>query len=129
MGRCASSAIDQATIWLATLPVSARRPAAEPDFEEKDLRAGVEGDRLVTTHRSLEPDQRPVRVTGPDGKTEEVQLRAESGGRSVASLPIAEPGLYRITDGQRTALAAAGALNPLEMSDVRTTAEKLQPPA
>jgi hypothetical protein len=40
---------------------------------------------------------------------------------------VVEPGLYRITDGQRTALAAAGALNPLELSDVRTTAEKLQP--
>jgi hypothetical protein len=99
----------------------------EPDLEENDLRASVDGNRLVITRRSLEPDERPVRVTGPDGKTQEVQLRPESGGRSVASLPITEPGLYRITDGQRTALAAAGALNPLEMSDVRTTAEKLQP--
>jgi hypothetical protein len=99
----------------------------EPDLEENDLRASVDGNRLVITRRSVEPDDRPVRVTGPDGKTQEVQLRADTGGRSVASLAISEPGLYRITDGQRTALAAAGALNPLEMSDVRTTAEKLQP--
>jgi hypothetical protein len=99
----------------------------EPDLEENDLRATVDGNRLVITRRSVEQDDRPVRVTGPDGQTREVQLQAESGGRSVASLPITEPGLYRITDGQRTALAAAGALNPLEMSDVRTTAEKTQP--
>jgi hypothetical protein len=32
-----------------------------------------------------------------------------------------------VTDGQRTALAAAGALNPLELSDVRATADKLAP--
>jgi hypothetical protein len=53
----------------------------------------------------------------------------ESGGRSVATLPIEESGLYRITDGTNTALAAAGALNPIEMSDVRATDEKLSPAA
>jgi hypothetical protein len=57
----------------------------------------------------------------------EVKLADEGGGRSTATVPVNEPGLYRVTDGQRTALAAAGALNPIEMSDVRTTAEKLQP--
>jgi hypothetical protein len=57
----------------------------------------------------------------------EVKLTPESGGRSTATVPVSEPGLYRVTDGERTALAAAGALNPIEMSDVRTTAEKLQP--
>ena len=36
-------------------------------------------------------------------------------------------GLYRISDGNRTALAAAGPLNPVEDADVRTTAEKLGP--
>ena len=36
-------------------------------------------------------------------------------------------GLYRVTDGSRTALAAAGPLNPVEFADVRTTAEKLAP--
>jgi hypothetical protein len=99
----------------------------EPDLEENDLRAEVDGNRLVITRRSLEREERPVQVTGPDGVTRDVALREESGGRSVATVPVVEPGLYRITDGQRTALAAAGALNPLELSDVRTTSEKLQP--
>ena len=36
-------------------------------------------------------------------------------------------GLYRISDGSRTALAASGPLNPIEYADVRTTAEKLGP--
>jgi hypothetical protein len=42
-------------------------------------------------------------------------------------VPIEESGLYRVTDGTNTALAAAGALNPIEMSDVRATDEKLGP--
>jgi hypothetical protein len=101
----------------------------EPDLEENDLRATVEGNRLVVTRQSLEKDERPVQVTGPDGKLETLTLAPQSGGRSVGSLPIAESGLYRVTDGTRTALAAAGALNPIELADVRTTDEKLKPAA
>src|SRR5579863_4514571 len=36
-------------------------------------------------------------------------------------------GLYRVSDGSHTALAAAGPLNPVELADVRTTPEKLGP--
>jgi hypothetical protein len=99
----------------------------EPDLEENDLRAAVEGNRLVVTRQSLEPDDRPVQVTGPDGKLQTVSLVPQSGGRSVGSMPVSESGLYRVTDGSRTALAAAGALNPIELADVRTTDEKLKP--
>jgi hypothetical protein len=99
----------------------------EPDLEENDLRGVVDGTRLVITKRSLEPDDRPVHVTGPDGVMQEVKLTDAGGGRSTATLAVKESGLYRITDGTRTALAAAGALNPIELSDVRTTADKLAP--
>jgi hypothetical protein len=99
----------------------------EPDLEENDLRAMVEGDRLVVTRQSLEPDDRPVTVTAPDGSSRDLTLAPESGGRSSGILPISEMGLYRVTDGTRTALAAAGPLNPVEFADVRTTPEKLAP--
>jgi hypothetical protein len=99
----------------------------EPDLEENDLRAAIAGSRLVITRQSLAPDDRPVRVTGPDGVPQTVQLAPAGEGRSSATLPIHESGLYRVTDGERTTLAAAGALNPVEMSDVRTTADKLGP--
>jgi hypothetical protein len=36
-------------------------------------------------------------------------------------------GLYRVSDGARTALAAAGPLNPIEFADVRATPGKLAP--
>ena len=97
----------------------------EPDLEENDLRAEVSGNRLIVTRQSLEPDDRPVQVTGPDGKPQTLNLAPQSGGRSVGSLPVTESGLYRVTDGTRTALAAAGALNPIELADVRTTDQKV----
>jgi hypothetical protein len=99
----------------------------EPDLEENDLRAAVEGDRLAVTRQSLEPDDRPVTVTAPDGSNQSLTLSPDTGGRSIGSLPISEMGLYRVSDGSRTALAAAGPLNPIEFADVRTTQEKLAP--
>jgi len=99
----------------------------EPDLEENDLRATVEGDRIVVTRQSLEPNDRPVTVTAPDGSSRSLTLTPESGGRSSGSLPITEMGLYHVTDGTRAALAAAGPLNPVEFADVRTTPNKLAP--
>ncbi len=97
----------------------------EPDLEENDLRAEVRGNRLIVTRQSLAPDDRPVEVTGPNGRTRSLTLAPQSGGRSVGSMPVTESGLYRVTEGRRTALAAAGALNPIEMADVRTTDRKV----
>ncbi|HXC89612.1 MAG TPA: hypothetical protein VNV18_05560 [Stellaceae bacterium] len=99
----------------------------EPDLEENDLRAAVDGDRLVVTRQSLEPDSHPVSVTAPDGSTHALKLMPDQGGRSTGSLAIKEMGLYRVTGGDRTALAAAGPLNPVEFADVRTTPDKLAP--
>src|SRR5579863_7583289 len=101
----------------------------EPDLEENDLRAAIEGDHLVVTRQSLEPDDRPVTVTAPDGTSTSLALTPATGGRSTGSLAIEQMGLYRVSDGTRTALAAAGPLNPVEFADVRTTAEKLGPVA
>ncbi len=99
----------------------------EPDLEENDLRAMVDGDRLVVTRQSLEPDARPVAITAPDGSTRSLSLTPAGGGRSAGSVVIGEMGLYRVSDGSRTALAAAGPLNPIEFADVRTTPDKLAP--
>jgi len=99
----------------------------EPDLEENDLRATIEGDQLKVRRQSLEPDDRPVTVTAPDGTTTSLSLNPESGGRSAATTAISQMGLYRVSDGEHTALAAAGPLNPVEFADVRATAEKLAP--
>jgi hypothetical protein len=99
----------------------------EPDLEENDLRAVIEGDRLVVTRQSLEADDKPVTVTAPDGTISTLALTPEHGGRSSGALVVKQMGLFRVTDGTRTALAAAGPLNPVEFADVRATPEKLAP--
>jgi hypothetical protein len=99
----------------------------EPDLEENDLRAAIDGDQLKVTRQSLEPDDRPVTVTAPDGSTSTLALTPDKGGRSNGTAAIAQMGLYRVSDGSHTALAAAGPLNPVEFADVRTTDEKLGP--
>jgi hypothetical protein len=99
----------------------------EPDLEENDLRGVVDGNRLTITRRSLEPGGPPIELTHPSGRTETVPLAEAGGGREVAVVPISESGLYRLTDGTHSALAAAGALNPIEFADVRTTDAILAP--
>ena len=99
----------------------------EPDLEENDLRAVIEGNQLKVTRQSLEPDDSPVTITAPDGTTSTLILAPAEGGRSTGTAAISQMGLYRISDGVRTALAASGPLNPIEYADVRTTAEKLGP--
>ncbi|HTW52456.1 MAG TPA: hypothetical protein VME45_11255 [Stellaceae bacterium] len=99
----------------------------EPDLEENDLRASIDGDHLVVTRQSLEPDSKPVTVTAPDGSTSTMILTPQEGGRSTGTLAVTQMGLYRVSDGTRTALAAAGPLNPIEFADVRATPDKLAP--
>jgi hypothetical protein len=99
----------------------------EPDLEENDLRASIDGDRLQVTRQSLQPDNKPVTVTAPDGSTSTLTLTPTHGGQSTGTLAVNQMGLYRVADGTRTALAAAGPLNPIEFADVRATPDKLAP--
>lgn len=99
----------------------------EPDLEEEDLRAHARNGRLEIARRSLSRDNAAVEVTTPSGETLSVELSPNARGQETGSVPIEEPGLYRLNDGQRKAVAAAGVVNPLEFADMRTTAEILQP--
>jgi hypothetical protein len=99
----------------------------EPDLEENDLRASIDGDRLLITRQSIDQDNKPVTVTAPDGTTSTLTLTPTHGGQSTGTIAVNQMGLYRVTDGTRTALAAAGPLNPIEFADVRATPDKLQP--
>src|SRR5207248_11185352 len=80
----------------------------EPDLEENDLRAAIEGDRLIVTRQSLEPDDKPVTVTAPDGSTQSLALTPQHGGRRTGTPAIRPMGPGRVGDGTRSASAAAG---------------------
>ena len=93
----------------------------EPELEEDDLTAEARGGSLEIVRRSLEPAEDPVKVTFPSGRVEQVTLTDQGDGRATATLAVAEAGLYTLDDGTRTAIAAVGALNPLEFADVAAT--------
>jgi len=101
----------------------------EPDLEEDVLRAFARGDSLEIDRRTLDGELAPVRLTGPDGSTRDVPLTEIGAGHGTATVQIDRPGLYRLTDGTRSALVAVGALNPVELTDVATTEERLAPVA
>jgi hypothetical protein len=138
-GRVAQIASDQ--LWLWSRGYEGGGPQAEllrrlahwlmkePELEENDLRAKVEGNRITIERRSLEPDPRSVELTSPSDAVRGVDLVEDGNGLATASLLATEPGIYRIDDGERTALAVVGAVNPPELADVRTTGTPMEPAA
>ena len=101
----------------------------EPDLEEEGLRGRIRDGRLVIERRSLSLGRPRVTVSAPSGATRTVELRAAGGGLSKATVETDETGLYRLDDGTNTVLVASGAVNPVELSDLRATAERLAPAA
>ncbi|MBM3545578.1 MAG: hypothetical protein FJX54_01390 [Alphaproteobacteria bacterium] len=136
-GRVAQLMSDH--IWLWTRGFEGGGPQAEllrrlahwlmkePELEENVLTAHLRGDRLEIKRRSVKPDDRPVTVTLPDGQTASVPMNDNATGGATGELPVDQVGLYRLADGQRTAIAAVGPLNPLEWADVRATDAKVSP--
>jgi hypothetical protein len=87
----------------------------------------VRGGQLQITRRSLSIEQPEVTITLPSGATEQLRLTPDGPGRATVTLTAEENGLYRISDGALTTLAAAGPLNPLELRDPRTTGALAEP--
>ena len=101
----------------------------EPDLEEEDLRAVVEGSELAIIRRSVSDEHPEVEVTLPSGATKTVTLKKGTGGRARGTIPADEVGIYRLNDGTITAVAAVGNVNPKEFSDMRATTTLLRPAA
>ena len=101
----------------------------EPELEEEGLSAEIRAGQLEITRRSMQASPAEITVTRPDGSTQSLPLTVHQDGRATASIPADQPGLWRVQDGPRIALAAMGALSPLEMTDLAATADRLTPVA
>ena len=94
----------------------------EPALEEEALTATVDGGTLAVERRTTsDAPPPPVTATSPGGQTTTLTLKPAAPGRAVGSVPAADPGVWRVSDGTRTAFAAAGSANPLEIADLRAT--------
>ncbi|MBC7907268.1 MAG: hypothetical protein H7Y60_11055 [Rhodospirillaceae bacterium] len=101
----------------------------EPELEEDSLAAEIKGDRLEVVRRSLAPAPAEVTVTRPDGTIVQAPLEDHADGRATVTMAVDQSGLWRVDDGDRTAIAAAGSLAPLENAELTATAHVLTPVA
>ncbi len=93
----------------------------EPELDEQGLFAEVKDGEIRIESRSLTPGETEVVLESPSGTRQALVLSPEAAGIAVGRLPVDEIGLYRVEAGDRIALAPAGALNPLELADLRAT--------
>lgn len=93
----------------------------EPELDEEGLFASVENGELRIERRSLAAGPAEVSIESPSGVKSSLTLTPEAAGKATARIAVDEIGLYRISNDTHIALAPAGALNPLELADLRAT--------
>jgi hypothetical protein len=99
----------------------------EPELEEERLAASIADGAIIAERRTMADSAKPVTLTYPSGKTATLTMVKIEPGVWRAKARADELGLYRLTDGTLTAVAAAGPLNPKEVADMRATDTVLQP--
>lgn len=93
----------------------------EPDLEEEDLHAVMDGGNIKIIRRSMADQAGSITLTAPSGATKTIEPQKIGLGMWTAVTPAEEMGLYRLNDANLTTVAAVGPLNPKEFSDVRST--------
>ena len=137
-GRVAMLTSDQVWLWgrgfegggpqLELLRRIAHWSMQEPELEEEALLADVTGDLDVTiTRRSMGAVAGPVRITHPDGRTEDLALAESGPGRFAARWTAPGPGLYRLRDGEIARALALGPAAPREFEETVASGEALAP--
>jgi hypothetical protein len=136
-GRVAELLSDQAWLWARGFEGGGpqaellRRLAhwlmKEPELEEERLSAVIANGAMTIERRTMADAAGAVTLTLPSGKTQSIALTKVSPGLWRAGVPATELGLYRLSDGKLSAVAAAGPLNPKEVADMRATDQILKP--
>ena len=139
-GRVAQLTSDQ--IWLWSRGFDGGGPQAEllrrlahwlmkePELEENQLTATAKGRQITIARRSLEPPpQLPSRSPSRRRTAPTVKRRLQDAGHGIArgTIPADMFGLYKASDGVRTAFAIVGSVDTPELRDVLTTADRLTP--
>lgn len=136
-GRVALLASDHAWLWgrgyegggpqMELLRRLAHWMMKEPELEEDALWAEVQNQTMRIIRRTLEADVGSVTVTRPDGTTDEIPLAEVSPGRFEALYAGPEIGLYKLSEGGKTAVVGLGPAAPREFEATIATQEVLAP--
>ena len=136
-GRVALLASDHAWLWsrgyegggpqLELLRRLAHWMMKEPELEEEALWAEATGQTMRIIRSTLGEVIGPVTVTRPDGQTVDVTLSEVSPGRFEALYDGPEIGLYRLREGDQSAVIGLGPAAPREFEDTIATAALFEP--
>lgn len=137
-GRVAVLASDQAWLWgrgydgggpqLELLRRLAHWMLKEPELEEEILEGMVKSGTLTITRRSVQ-DQAPgpLKLTLPDGSTQDIALSQVAPGRYQAQVAAPALGLYRLEQDELSRVVAAGPAAPREFVETLATGDLLAP--
>lgn len=99
----------------------------EPELDEDYIKTAVEGNTITVSERTTAGIPATLSMSRPDGKTEDISLLTPEKGWSTALVDTSQNGIYRFSNGSKTAFAVVGTAASKEFSDVYTTAENLAP--
>jgi hypothetical protein len=136
-GRVALLASDHAWLWsrgyegggpqLELLRRLAHWMMKEPELEEEALTASAEGGEVTITRRTLGEAPGAVEVEGPGGDTFTVELTEERPGRFLGTFETDETGLFRLAEGDLSAIVGVGPAAPREYEETIASAAALGP--
>lgn len=136
-GRVALLASDHAWLWsrgfegggpqLELLRRLAHWMMKEPELEEEALWAEANGQTMRIIRQTLEDEVGPVTVTRPNGETLEITLEEVTPGRFEAQYFGPEIGLYRLQEGEQSAVIGLGPAAPKEFERTIATSDLLNP--
>ncbi|SLN58755.1 hypothetical protein ROA7450_03030 [Roseovarius albus] len=136
-GRVALLGSDHAWLWhrgyegggpqLELLRRLAHWLMKEPELEEETLWAEAAGQKLRIIRRSLENAVGQVVVTTPSGEMQSLALSETAPGQFEAQFEGPEIGLYRLENGDHTAVIGLGPAAPIEFDETLASTELLEP--
>jgi hypothetical protein len=98
----------------------------EPELDEEALRATADGRDVMVERQTLGDSLAPVEITAPSGASSTLSLAKAEEGLWKGSFTADEEGLYRLKQGDQTALVSAGAADSKEFQDVISDTERLR---
>ena len=136
-GRVALLGSDQAWLWdrgydgggpqLELLRRVAHWSMKEPDLEEEMLWAEARGQTMRIIRRTLEEEVPPLTLTTPSGESLEMTLEEVAPGRFETTFQGPEIGLYRLVNGETSAVIGLGPAAPREFEQTIATGEVMAP--
>ncbi|MEM8749493.1 MAG: hypothetical protein AAGF28_04285 [Pseudomonadota bacterium] len=98
----------------------------EPELDEEALTANAQGNRLLIKRQTMGDQPGLVQILTPTGDSLNLEFTDLGDGVFQAEHTAESLGLYRMANGELTALAHVGPANPREYADVVSTPTKME---